>query len=160
MTGATPQCFAVDRNLGKLAKKLRLMGFDTLLEPFRSCSVDFWKGVDPDCAVLVRSLKLIKILKIRKPLLIVSNDPQEQLCQVIRAFGLYADLFRPFSRCSICNLCLKRVDKEKVFGRVPDYVLQTQHEFRQCPGCRRIYWPGTHRERALSHLKRYNLGKL
>jgi len=51
-----------------------------------------------------------------------------------------------FVRCTICNTLSKIVPKEEVKNRVPPYVYSTQNEFRICPKCNRIYWPGTHLE--------------
>jgi uncharacterized protein with PIN domain len=48
------------------------------------------------------------------------------------------------SRCAVCNTTLERVSREDVASRVPPYVVRTQTDFRRCPGCGRVYWPGTH----------------
>ena len=89
----------------------------------------------------------------RNPLLIISNDPFEQLGEVIRFFDLKAMDLRPFTRCTLCNILLMTVEKPKIRGVVPDYIWQMQHEFRKCSGCGRIYWPGSHKERSMIRLE-------
>lgn len=155
--------FATDRTLGKLAKWLRLMGFDAQCEPvgpLNDLIVSlFWQRVEPHRKLLVRSRQLMYTMASKKPLLILSNYPFEQVTQVIRFFELKLKDLKPFTRCTLCNIPLKRVEKQKVYGCIPDYVWQTQSEFRQCSGCKRIYWPGSHKDRSLIRIKKlfYNL---
>ena len=146
-------CFATDRNLGKLAKWLRLFGFDTLLESAAPIDPLFWQNVDSHRKCLIRSRKLMHTMTDRNPLLIISNDPFEQLGEVIRFFDLKAMDLRPFTRCTLCNILLMTVEKPKIRGVVPDYIWQMQHEFRKCSGCGRIYWPGSHKERSMIRLE-------
>jgi len=151
--------FVTDRNLGKLAKWLRLMGFDTQCEPvgpLNDLIVSlFWQRVEPHRKFLVRSRQLMYAMASQKPLLILSNYPFEQLQQVIRFFELKLKDLKPFTRCTLCNTLLKRIEKQKIYGYVPDYVWQTQYEFRQCLGCKRIYWPGSHKERSMIRLEQF-----
>jgi uncharacterized protein with PIN domain len=55
----------------------------------------------------------------------------------------------PFRRCLRCNALLEAVRKEDVLAELPPPVRAGQQEFRRCPGCRRVYWPGTHHRRML-----------
>jgi uncharacterized protein with PIN domain len=59
-----------------------------------------------------------------------------------------------FSRCPVCNTSLQKIDLESARKRVPAYVAQTHKEFKSCPGCQRIYWRGTHRQKMDDQLSR------
>lgn len=157
MTEGHSHRFAVDRNLGKLAKWLRLVGFDTEFEPANTINDKFWKKCDFDRILLVRSRQLMRILASNTPLLIIPNDPFEQFQQVIQTFEIKIEDLTPFTRCTICNLPLEIAEKKDIFGLIPDYVWQTQQKFRRCSGCRRIYWAGSHKKRGLRRI--HNLMK-
>ena len=134
--------FVVDSMLGSLAKWLRVMGYDARY--FRS-------GED---IVLERmALRGGRILLTRdqgivqrgncRSILIRSGQLFQQLREVIVKLGLQWE-GQAFSRCLICNLPLVPIAKEKVRGLVPPWVYHNQERFMTCPGCGRIYWPGTH----------------
>ncbi len=144
-----PQYIA-DAMLGRLAKWLRMLGFD----------VEYAAGVEDDDLVgrveetgkvlVTRDTRLVKrrVLKGRC-ILVTANDSLEQLKELLPHLP---EPPRLFSRCTECNGMLEEVGKEEVRGKVPPYVLRTQERFAHCPGCSRFYWPGTHRDRALARL--------
>ena len=74
--------------------------------------------------------------------LVQEDDVKEQLRRVAREYGLTSD--NSFSICVCCNLSLEKVRKEEVERLVPRFIFETQDEFANCPGCRRVYWKGTH----------------
>jgi hypothetical protein len=82
-----------------------------------------------------------------------SDHVQEQLGEVMEKLSIAADAGRLFSICVRCNETLVAVDKEDVAGMVPAFVYDTQSAFRRCPGCKGIFWPGTHIDNALNRLK-------
>jgi uncharacterized protein with PIN domain len=88
------------------------------------------------------------------PVLIRSNDPFEQLGEVIRAAALTPEELRPFTRCLRCNEPIVAVPKAEVQRSVPDYVWQRHSEFGTCPLCGRLYWPGTHTARSLERIEK------
>ena len=135
--------------LGRLHCWLCILGYDCLYfkrEPFSG-----FKGKKD---LIYQSLKESRIIlsrdttlsrkKALKLVLIKSDFLPEQLAQVFKTFDLKLDKNKIFSRCTICNTLLIRVDRLKVEGKVPAYVYQTQKEFSLCPFCRKIYWKGTH----------------
>jgi uncharacterized protein with PIN domain len=142
----TPK-FIIDRNVGKLARWLRLMGYDTRF---------FDGGDDSELVAIARNEGRVilsrdtQIMKRRlitsgriKAVLILSDQPREQIRQVIATLGLDSR-FRPFTICLECNRPLVERNKDEVKELVPPYVFKTQEQFMQCPNCRRIYWRGTH----------------
>ena len=139
--------FIVDHNVGKLARYLRMMGYDTL----------FYKGGD-DSGLVATALAENRVILTRdrgimerrlvttgrlKAILLETERPEEQICQVMRALKLESR-HRPFSLCLEDNQPLEERSREQVAGRVPAYVFKTQDYYRECPACRRIYWRGTH----------------
>jgi uncharacterized protein with PIN domain len=148
--------FIVDNNVGRLAKWLRVLGFDTLfINPIADedlLEIARREGriiVTKDTAFLRRREVMDGRLKV---VFVRSNDRLGQLREVIAALNLpVAD--RWFSRCLACNAPLKPVAKAEVAHEVPPYVYATQNGFQRCPGCGRVYWPGTHWERMRAELK-------
>jgi len=139
--------FIADENVGRLARLLRLLGFDTTF---------FRDGDDSrmvNLALIEKRIILTRDSHIRerrlvtggrvRSLLILSDLRLEQLKQVDHELQL-RDKVRPYSRCLECNRPLQPVAREEVTQRVPPYVLQTQEYYVECPQCRRVYWKGTH----------------
>lgn len=130
--------------LGRLAKWLRILGYDTLYVP----SLDDGKLARIARAegrvLLTRDTQLIKRRGIES-LFIYSDDFLEQLRQVVGDLNLNVD--NSFTRCPVCNQVLRGIDREDVRERVPPYVFKNQERFSLCPDCGKIYWRGTHWER-------------
>jgi uncharacterized protein with PIN domain len=138
--------FAADRSLGKLAKWLRILGFDTTFESDYS-STKFFTNLDRDRVLLTRSLKVRKQFADHRLVFIEANDLLEQLAQIIDELAIAINDIRPFSRCLKCNSAIIDISKDDVFGLVPDYTWETHDRFSICPRCEHIYWRGTHTER-------------
>ena len=142
--------FIVDSNVGRLARWLRIAGFDTVfindLDDNRLVKLALSEGrvlLTKDTQILKRRVATTGRLKV---LLIESEKVKEQLCQVVKALKL-AEKIKPFTLCLECNQPLVPKDKEEVKGLVPPYVFKTQTQYMQCPACNRIYWRGTHWQR-------------
>lgn len=135
--------FVVDSHLGKLARHLRLLGFDCV----------YWTDFpDAEIAriaeqekriVLTRDVGLLKNKAVCYGTWVRSVDPRCQLKDMARLFGLdgYA---RPFTLCLECNGRVTRVAKQRVEDRLPEQVRTVYNEFFVCRRCRKVYWKGTH----------------
>lgn len=138
--------FVADVHLGTLARRLRLLGFDTLYGPSfedaRLASI----SADERRILLTRDVGLLKRSAVTRGHWVRHTDPLQQLKEVIDAFSLQQDL-KPFTRCMVCNGDLRAVQLASVAGLVPPGVLERCHRFRQCAQCKRIYWRGTHFKR-------------
>jgi uncharacterized protein len=138
--------FALDVHLGKLARLLRIMGFDASY------------GNDMDDGTLVRLARaerriilsrdrgLLKRRLVTHGYLVKSMEPREQLAEVVRRFDL-AGSTRMFGRCVLCNTPLQRVERASIISRVPPAVAERYDGFSRCPTCGRVFWKGTHWER-------------
>jgi hypothetical protein len=147
-----PPRFLVDAMLGRLATWLRILGYDAA----------YFRGEDQDLLeqawrerriLLTRDTRLLRRRRIPPHLCIGSDRVAEQVRQVVDAFGL-APLRPAARRCPRCNLPLVAEDKAAVAGRVPEFVWSRHDRFWACPGCRRLYWAGSHRSRMDEALRR------
>ena len=133
--------------MGKLAKWLRLMGYDTVFfnDSDDACMVR--KALREDRVILTRDTQIMQRGVVTsgrvRAILVNSDEPEQQMQQVIDALSLDCR-FKPFSVCLECNQPLEERSREEVKDRVPPYVFKTQHQYMECPACHRIYWRGTH----------------
>ncbi|MBI4296070.1 MAG: Mut7-C RNAse domain-containing protein [Chloroflexi bacterium] len=149
--------FIVDNNVGKLAKWLRMMGYDTL----------FFRGHD-DSDMVATALAQNRVLITRdthirerrvastgelKLVFLDSDEPEVQIRQVVQALKL--DTKGSFSLCLECNEALVERTKEGAKERIPPYVFRTQSQYMECPACHRIYWRGTHWQRMSKKLDEF-----
>lgn len=145
--------FLADTMLGRLARWLRLLGYDTAYPGQESDPRLARMAAEENRILLTRDRELFSRKGFRK-LLIHSNLVSEQLAQMRDDLGLTFGR-RTFSICLVCNQPLEKVDKNQVREQVPPYVLQTQRIFSQCPQCRRVYWAGTHIDHIHSHMEKW-----
>jgi len=153
--GTTPR-FLADRMLGKLARWLRILGYDTAYLPQLSPVGIMREGRRQGRLILTRDTRLLR-RKDAPPFIFVHSDHfREQLFQVVDT--LHLDPTRAlFSRCLECNQVLQEAAKDEARECVPEYVWQTQGEFRRCQQCHRLYWGATHREHVLAELQRLGM---
>jgi uncharacterized protein with PIN domain len=139
--------FIADNNVGKLARWLRLMGYDTLLFKQKNDGQMIKRALSEDRVILTKDTQFMKRRLVTngtlKATLIRQDDPKLQVQEVVKTLNLNYH-FKPFSLCLECNQALIARDKEEVQNLVPAQVLETQTQYTQCPSCHRIYWPGTH----------------
>lgn len=146
--------------LGRLARWLRLLGYDTLYFPDIEDRLLVRTAREEDRILLTRDTRLIKFRGLNKYLLLSENDTFEQLKKVITSFGLgpfckddEANPLLQANRCSLCNSILDSVPKDQAKDRVPEYVYLTTESFKKCLKCDQFYWEGTHRDRMRKKLK-------
>jgi len=136
--------FVVDVMLGSLARWLRRLGYDTDYANDRD-DRELVRIARADGRVLLTRDNALAARRGISVLLIESQALDEQLAQVVRAFPLPPGAQLP--RCSECNTLLQIASPDEVAENVPVYVRRTHDHFRRCPGCGRVYWPGSHWER-------------
>lgn len=136
----------LDGHLGRLARHLRMLGFDVR---WRSDAADAELAAvaaDEGRILLTRDQGLLKRRVVTHGYWVRATDPRRQLTEVVRRLDL-ARAVAPFRRCLRCNTSLEPVAPEAVAGRVPPAVRARHHAFRRCPSCDRIYWAGSHHRR-------------
>jgi hypothetical protein len=138
--------FFADAMLGRLARWLRMLGYDTAYEKVISDEALVARVLTEQRWLLTRDRYLVqrKVLRDRYTL-IVSDHLQDQLRQLRSELHIKLDLRdRTASRCATCDHILLVIPHEKATLTVPAYVASSHSQFVQCPNCGRIYWPGTH----------------
>ena len=143
--------------LGKLARLLRALGFDTFYQKDIQDHQLLRKALEEERVVVTRDRKLVQVKTVPKYVLIWSDRPLAQLEELLQKLSVTLDRENVFSRCLECSTILKRVEKEKVKEKVYPYVYQTQENFWHCPTCDKIYWAGTHIQRMQEKLKKAGL---
>ena len=153
--------FIADSNVGKLAKWLRMMGYDARFFEGSNDSQMIAIALAENRVILTRDTQIVRRRLITsgqlKAILIQSDEPERQMRQVIDALKLDCQ-FQPFSICLECNQPLVERSREQVKDLVPPYVFQTQNQYMECPACHRIYWRGTHWQAMTKNLKRFIKG--
>lgn len=135
--------FIADAMLGRLARWLRFMGFDTLYYPDIDDKMLIKIARRDDRWILTRDTRLIKIKGLDKYLLLKENDSTGQLKEVIDAFKLRRN--KRLKRCVKCNGTLNRIkNKSDIRDSVPDFIYHNFSKFYKCKNCHRIYWEGSH----------------
>jgi uncharacterized protein with PIN domain len=140
-----PRFFA-DAMLGRLARWLRILGFDTAYENHIPDALLVRRAQQEARTILTRDRALPEEWRVTGIYVVSAPATAEQLHEVVEAFHL-APAMRPFTRCSRCNARLVDAPPERVRRRVPARVLEHHDEFRICEACDRVYWAGSHTER-------------
>jgi len=138
--------FVCDRHLGRLARMLRTLGFDTLYRNDWTEAQIVAAARHGDRAVLTGSRALLKRRTVERGRLIRSDFADEQTREVLQRFGLVRRV-RPFARCNLCNGELRPVPKQEVEARIPPRTRAWLDEYFVCSSCDHLYWDGTHVER-------------
>lgn len=143
--------FTLDAHLGKLAKLLRLFGFDSFFDPDYDDAEIIKFSLAEERIILTRDKELLNNKKVIHGYRIISQHPEEQLKEVFRQFDLKNHL-RPFTRCLECNGFLLEVRKEDIAERLFPGTIRYYNFFYRCTGCERIYWEGSHYERMRKYI--------
>lgn len=138
--------FIADSMLGRLAKRLRLLGFDVVYDPVLDDRDIIRVSIEQDRIILTRDTRLAARPLASRHLLVSYDRVQDQVSQVLSRFPLPAGQ-SPLTRCSRCNALLHPLLREQARDLVPAQVYATQRAFFACPGCGRVYWKGSHLKR-------------
>ena len=137
--------FIVDCMLGKLAKWLKILGFDVVYFSKIGDSDLLALAQKEDRILLSRDNGLIQKSKDIKTLFIENEDWNTQVRQVLNEFDLWYEV-RPYSRCIECNIELKDLPKKRARNLVAPFVYEQADSFALCPQCGRVFWKGTHHQ--------------
>jgi uncharacterized protein with PIN domain len=137
--------FIADAMLGRLARWLRLLGFDTLYYPHIRDRDLLRLALQEERVILTRDSHFLGVKNLKNLCFIHSDDPTAQVIEVLKAFDI-----REFGtgRCARCNGLLDTVqEKESIRDLVPEYIFFHGSGFSRCLDCGNVYWEGTHMKR-------------
>ena len=144
--------FIADVHLGKLARYLRMMGFDVLYKNDFDDDEIVNVSLTGKRAILTKDRGILKRSQVTHGYWIRSTKVQEQVVEVIKRFDLKNNI-KEFSRCIDCNTVLKPISKNEIIDDLPPKVSKSQTEFSRCPACKKLYWKGTHHQKMLSFIQ-------
>jgi len=135
--------FVLDTHLGKLARRLRLLGFDSL---YGNCWADDYLAqlsTQGPRILLTRDIGLLKRSQVAHGMFVRNTEINRQVAEIVSRLQLDRRI-RPFTRCMRCNGALIGVPAQAVATQVPKRVLATYKHFCRCADCSQIYWQGSH----------------
>lgn len=138
--------FVLDVHLRKLARYLRLFGFDVLFDASFDDAVLAEISAREKRVLLTRDRGLLMRKIVERGLIVRNTDPKKQIQEVLQRLDLYASC-RPFSRCLECNASVLPLEGEIPNDEIPPGVRAWCGEFFRCEGCGKIYWKGSHFEK-------------
>jgi uncharacterized protein len=148
--------FIADVMLGKLAKWLRIAGFDILYSNKFSDDELAARSNAEGRILLSLDTRLLVRKTVKEFIFLKSQNLQEQIKQILEAThseGLSSLL----TRCLSCNETLIDTSRDSVRDRVPEFVYQTNLHYKICPKCQKVFWAGTHRKSVLRTLEKLGI---
>jgi len=145
--------FVLDVHLGKLARTLRLLGFDALYRNDYTDAQIIATALEEHRILLTRDRRMLYDRRITHARWLHSVRAEEQACEVVRRFQIGCEI-GCFARCPVCNSRIQPVEKEAVLPRLEPLTRIWYSDFFQCTGCAKIYWKGSHYDRIARKLER------
>jgi uncharacterized protein len=142
--------FVLDVHLGKLAKYLRMFGFDTTYQNDYDDKRIIGISLAEHRIILTRDIGLLKVKSVTHGYFIRDQKPRGQLREVLKHFDLYR-IIDPFSRCIKCNGKLEGIEKEKILQQLEPLTRKYFNKFFKCNNCHSIFWEGSH----FDHIKSF-----
>ena len=140
---ALPAAFVLDVHLGKLARRMRLLGFDTLYRNDFTDAGIIQLALEQGRVLLTRDLGILKHRCLSLGALVRSDCVDEQVQQVLTRYRLHGQI-RPWLRCMLCNGLIERIAKDKILHLLEPKTRCYYEEFHRCTDCGRLYWQGSH----------------
>ncbi len=135
--------FILDVHLGKLARYLRLLGFDAYYQNDYT-DAEIVKIVKATRRIiLTRDIGLLKHSAIKRGHWLRATQPKLQIKEVLHCFKLVQKV-KPFTRCLECNGKIIRINKKDIVKKLPLKTNAYYHDFYRCRDCKRVYWEGSH----------------
>ena len=140
--------------LGKLAKELRMLGYDTLYYRGEGGYPFIKLAREEGRVILTRNSKLLPRRAEDRIVKITQDKPSLQLMELVQKGYISLKEKYLFSRCLLCNFPLDEIPREEAEGKVPDFIFYQQKDFFRCPQCSRIYWQGSHQDNMRKKVKK------
>jgi len=152
--------FICDRTLGKLAKWLRILGFETkYIKIYDDIELLEEVAKTKGFIFLSRNVKILKNIDPLKSYLVKSDSYKDQLREISKFFPPEWSK-KLCTLCSVCGSRLQSIDKKEVKHLLPEYVFDHYDNFKYCSSCSKVYWKGTHLNKIIDEIIRIFPGKL
>jgi uncharacterized protein with PIN domain len=148
--------FILDVHLGKLARYLRMLGFDAAYDRDRDDDTIIDLSLEQKRIILTRDIGVLKQSRVTHGYWLRHHQPLEQLQEVLLSLDLLNQL-HPFTRCMDCNGKIQPVAKNGIADQVDTEILGRFETFWQCCDCRKIYWQGSHYKSMLERIRKLEL---
>ena len=135
--------FILDVHLGKLARYLRMLGFDAAYDHDWDDDEIISSALRDKRIILTRDLGILKQSRVTHGYWLRHHEPLEQLRETLAALDL-ASQVQPFTRCMECNGTIAPVGRHGIRGEIDEDIWARFDEFRRCGACHKIYWKGSH----------------
>jgi uncharacterized protein len=145
--------FILDVHLGKLAKYMRMLGFDTLYRNDNDDPEIIRIALDEQRIILTRDIGVLKVKTVTHGYWIRNQQPKAQLVEVLNHFDLYS-FIDPFNRCMKCNGTLKKVAKDSIIEQLEPLTIKYFYNFYRCRNCGSIFWEGSHFDKMVEFVKK------
>ena len=146
-----------DSMVGRLAKWLRILGFDCVYCRKGDKAQLLRLGLGEERVILTRDKSFVDSHP-QVSFHVKTEALDTQLSEIIEGLNLRRKI-EPFSRCSTCNTPLFPKKKKDVKGKVPFFVYQNSDRFAYCPACNKYYWDGTHHRIMADKIARLTKGE-
>ncbi len=143
--------FILDVHLGKLARILRMLGFDVLYRTDYDDPEIIHIALTEHRIILTRDRRMLFNRSITHAHWLHSTHSETQAREVIERFDLHEQI-RRFLRCPVCNGLLQPVEKDAIIDQLEPLTKKYYTEFYQCSDCRKVYWKGTHYDHIIDKL--------
>jgi uncharacterized protein with PIN domain len=144
--------FILDVHLGKLARLLRMLGFDALYSNEYHDAEIIERAIRDKRIILTRDRGILKTKVVTHGYWIRSAVAREQVYEVLKRFDGFSQV-RPFHRCIPCNGVIERIDTSIIISRIPPKTAQYYDEFSQCSTCKQVYWKGPHYQKMYAFIQ-------
>lgn len=134
--------FIVTQELGKLARWLRIAGFDTVYYRAQDIGRLAITALRDNRIIVTRNRNIPHLQKCM--VIVAASTLPEQLREIKEKLDLPIQTDTMFTRCTLCNAVLEPINKTAAQGKVPVRVYREHHQFMHCPACNKIYWRGSH----------------
>jgi uncharacterized protein with PIN domain len=148
--------FLFDRMLGRLCRRMRLLGFDSKMNP-ESEEGRFLVRADSENRLAVTISRRKTDRPGTPPLILESRGLNDQIAELLGSIEPPPEL-KPFTRCLECNHLLEDLSAFEAEGAVPKNVIKNFDDYKRCPGCDRIYWKGSHYEAMMRTVEKITKG--
>jgi uncharacterized protein len=144
--------FVCDSTVGRLARLLRMAGFDTAYVKEDSLARVLALSKEERRVIVTRNSKLLSLQMASDLYWLQQDEPMEQFRRMALDLKVQIDSKLLLTRCVECNSPLETVDKEVIRARLYDYVARTQDHILVCRHCDKLYWHATHAQAMIKRL--------